>query len=31
LLELDAYAKNAAKIDDREIKKVFVDFADEQK
>ncbi|HEY9008257.1 Ig-like domain-containing protein [Ohtaekwangia sp.] len=31
LLELDAYAKNAAKIDDKEIKKVFVDFADEQK
>ena len=31
LLELDAYSKNAAKIDNKDIKKVFVDFADEQK
>jgi hypothetical protein len=31
LLELDAYSKNAAKIDNKDIKKVFIDFADEQK
>ena len=31
LLELDAYAKNASKIEDRDIKKVFVDFTEEQK
>lgn len=31
LLELDAYNKNAAKVEDRDIKKVFVDFAEEQK
>jgi hypothetical protein len=27
LLELDAYSKNASRVDDKEIKKVFVDFA----
>jgi hypothetical protein len=31
LLELDAYHKNVSKIDDKDIKKTFVDFADEQK
>ncbi|MCD9016723.1 hypothetical protein [Parachryseolinea silvisoli] len=31
LLELDAYHKNVAKVDDRDIKKTFVDFADEEK
>jgi hypothetical protein len=31
LLELDAYAKNAARIEDKDIKKVFVDFTEEQK
>lgn len=31
LLELDAYNKNAAKIDDKDIKKVFVDFSEETK
>jgi hypothetical protein len=31
LLELDSYTKNPAKIDDREIKKVFVDYSDESK
>jgi hypothetical protein len=31
LLELDAYSKNATKVDDKEIKKVFVDFAEEQR
>jgi hypothetical protein len=31
LLELDAYNKNAAKIDDKDIKKVFVDYSDEIK
>jgi hypothetical protein len=31
LLELDAYAKNAARVSDRDIKKVFVDYAEEQK
>ncbi len=31
LLELDAYAKSASRIEDREIKKVFVDYAEEQK
>jgi len=31
LLELDAYSKNASRVDDKEIKKVFVDFAEEQK
>lgn len=29
LLELDAYNKNAARIDDKDIKKVFVDFSEE--
>lgn len=29
LLELDAYTKNAARVDDRDLKKAFVDFADE--
>lgn len=29
LLELDAYNRNAARIDDKDIKKVFVDFAEE--
>jgi hypothetical protein len=27
LLELDAYSKNAAKVDDKDIKKVFLDYA----
>ncbi len=31
LLELDAYSKNANRVEDKEIKKVFVDFAEEQK
>lgn len=31
LLELDAYSKNASKIEDKDIKKVFVDFTEEQK
>lgn len=31
LLELDAYAKNASRIEDKDIKKVFVDFTEEQK
>lgn len=31
LLELDAYSKNASRVEDRDIKKVFVDFAEEQK
>lgn len=31
LLELDAYAKNVSKIEDKDIKKVFVDFTEEQK
>jgi hypothetical protein len=31
LLELDAYAKSASKVDDRDIKKIFVDFTEEQK
>lgn len=31
LLELDAYYKTATKVEDKEIKKVFVDFAEEQK
>jgi hypothetical protein len=30
LLELDAYSKNASRIDDKELKKVFLDFAEEQ-
>lgn len=30
LLELDAYAKNISKIDDRDIKKVFLDYAGEE-
>jgi hypothetical protein len=30
LLELDAYSKNAAKIDDRDIKKVFLDYSEEE-
>ena len=30
LLELDSYSKNPAKIDDRDIKKVFVDYAEER-
>jgi hypothetical protein len=29
LLELDSYSRNPSKIDDREIKKVFVDFGEE--
>ncbi|HEY0742342.1 MAG TPA: putative Ig domain-containing protein [Chryseosolibacter sp.] len=29
LLELDAYTKNAARVDDKDLKKAFVDFADE--
>lgn len=29
LLELDAYNKNAARVDDRDIKKVFVDYSEE--
>lgn len=29
LLELDAYSKNAAKVSDRDIKKRFVDYADD--
>ena len=29
LLELDAYSRNAARVDDKDLKKVFVDFADE--
>ena len=31
LLELDAYNKNLGKIDDRDIKKVFLDYGDETK
>jgi hypothetical protein len=31
LLELDAYTKNASKIDDRDIKKVFLDYGEESK
>lgn len=31
LLELDAYSKNASKLDDKDIKKVFVDFTEEQR
>jgi len=31
LLELDAYAKNSDKVSDRDLKKVFVDYAEEQK
>lgn len=30
LLELDSYSKNPGKIDDRDIKKVFVDYAEER-
>jgi hypothetical protein len=30
-LELDAYHKSASKIDDKDIKKIFVDYAEEQK
>jgi hypothetical protein len=29
LLELDAYNKNAARVDDKDIKKVFVDYSEE--
>jgi len=29
LLELDAYSKNTAKVSDRDIKKGFVDYADD--
>jgi hypothetical protein len=29
LLELDAYTKNAARVDDKDLKKTFIDFADE--
>jgi outer membrane lipoprotein SlyB len=29
LLELDAYNKNASRVDDKEIKKVFVDYSEE--
>lgn len=31
LLELDAHAKNAAKVTDRDLKKAFVDYADDGK
>lgn len=31
LLELDAYSKNANKIDDKDIKKVFLDYGEESK
>ncbi|RAW02840.1 Ig-like domain-containing protein [Pseudochryseolinea flava] len=31
LLELDAYNKNAGKIDDKDIKKVFLDYGEESK
>ena len=31
LLELDAYSRNAAKIGDKDIKKVFLDFGEESK
>lgn len=30
LLELDAYTKNVARIDDRDIKKVFLDYSEEE-
>lgn len=30
LLELDAYTRNAPRVDDKDIKKIFVDFADEK-
>jgi hypothetical protein len=30
LLELDAFSKNAARIDDRDIKKVFLDYSEEE-
>ncbi|HEY0656315.1 MAG TPA: hypothetical protein VGD65_24445 [Chryseosolibacter sp.] len=29
LLELDAYSKNAARVDDKDLKKTFIDYADE--
>jgi hypothetical protein len=29
LLELDAYSKNAVRVDDKDLKKAFIDFADE--
>ena len=29
LLELDAYTRNRAKIDNKEIKKIFIDFTEE--
>jgi hypothetical protein len=29
LLELDAYSKNATRVDDKDLKKAFIDFADE--
>jgi hypothetical protein len=31
LLELDAYARYAAKVDDKDIKRAFVDYADDSK
>ena len=31
LLELDAYNKNLGRIDDKDIKKVFLDYGDETK
>jgi hypothetical protein len=31
LLELDAYSKNSAKVSDRDIKKAFVDYADDSR
>ncbi|MDH4089951.1 MAG: hypothetical protein OEV74_16595 [Cyclobacteriaceae bacterium] len=31
LLELDAYSKDLSKVNDRDIKKIFVDYAEEQK
>jgi hypothetical protein len=30
LLELDAYSKNSPRVDDKDLKKVFVDYADEK-
>lgn len=31
LLELDSYARNPAKVDDKDIKRVFVDYSDESR
>jgi hypothetical protein len=30
LLELSAYSRNAARVTDKDIKRVFVDYAEEQ-